>query len=162
MDFKRKKIRIGDVLLKAGVITEEQLQTALSRQKGSGRKLGETLIDEGFVSEEEIARALSEQLHMDIIDLQNVNIAEEILQLVPANVLRKNKAVPFEYAKDNVNVLRVAMEDPLDMFAMDDITIITNLQVEPVVATSRSIMLALDHYFGQEDTRALEQYTREK
>lgn len=54
------------------------------------------------------------------------------------------------------------MEDPLDMFAMDDITIITNLQVEPVVATSRSIMLALDHYFGQEDTRALEQYTREK
>ena len=162
MDFKRKKIRIGDVLLKAGVITEEQLQTALSRQKGSGRKLGETLIDEGFVSEEEIARALSEQLHMDIIDLQNVNIAEGILQLVPANVLRKNKAVPFEYAKDNVNVLRVAMEDPLDMFAMDDITIITNLQVEPVVATSRSIMLALDHYFGQEDTRALEQYTREK
>lgn len=162
MDFKRKKIRIGDVLLKAGVITEEQLQTALSRQKGSGRKLGETLIDEGLVSEEEIARALSEQLHMDIIDLQNVNIAEEILQLVPANVLRKNKAVPFEYAKDNVNVLRVAMEDPLDMFAMDDITIITNLQVEPVVATSRSIMLALDHYFGQEDTRALEQYTREK
>lgn len=162
MDFKRKKIRIGDVLLKAGVITEEQLQIALSRQKGSGRKLGETLIDEGFVSEEEIARALSEQLHMDIIDLQNVNIAEEILQLVPANVLRKNKAVPFEYAKDNVNVLRVAMEDPLDMFAMDDITIITNLQVEPVVATSRSIMLALDHYFGQEDTRALEQYTREK
>lgn len=162
MDFKRKKIRIGDVLLEAGVITEEQLQTALVRQRGSGRKLGETLIDEGFVSEEEIARALSEQLHMDIIDLQNVNISEDILRLVPANVLKKNKVVPFEYAKDNVNVLRVAMEDPLDMFAMDDITIITNLRVEPVVATSRSIMLALDRYFGQEDSKALEQYTREK
>lgn len=162
MDFKRKKIRIGDVLVETGIITEEQLQTALQRQKGSGRKIGETLVDEGFVTEEQIAHALSEQLHMDMIDLQNVNISQDILALVSPSVLKKNKVLPFEYAKDNANVLRVAMADPMDMFAMDDITIITNLQVEPVVSTPRSIMLALDNYYGQGDSEALEKYTKEK
>ena len=162
MDFKRKKIRIGDVLLETGIITEEQLQTALQLQKGTGRKLGETLVDEGFVSEDQIAHALSEQLHMDIIDLQNVNISQDILGLVSPTVLKKNKVIPFEYAKDNANVLRVAMADPMDMFAMDDITIITNLQVEPVISTNRSIMLALDRYYGQGDTEALEKYAQEK
>lgn len=162
MDFKRKKIRIGDVLVETGIITEEQLQTALQRQKGSGRKIGETLVDEGFVTEEQIAHALSEQLHMDMIDLQNVNISQDILGLVSPSVLKKNKVLPFEYAKDNANVLRVAMADPMDMFAMDDITIITNLQVEPVISTPRSIMLALDNYYGQGDSEALEKYTKEK
>lgn len=162
MDFKRKKIRIGDVLVETGIITEEQLQTALQRQKGSGRKIGETLVDEGFVTEEQIAHALSEQLHMDMIDLQNVNISQDILGLVSPSVLKKNKVLPFEYAKDNANVLRVAMADPMDMFAMDDITIITNLQVEPVISTPRSIMLALDNYYGHGDSEALEKYTKEK
>ena len=162
MDFKRKKIRIGDVLVETGIITEEQLQTALQRQKGSGRKIGETLVDEGFVTEEQIAHALSEQLHMDMIDLQNVNISQDILALVSPSVLKKNKVLPFEYAKDNANVLRVAMADPMDMFAMDDITIITNLQVEPVVSTPRSIMLALDNYYGQGDSAALENTPKKK
>ena len=162
MDFKRKKIRIGDVLVETGIITEEQLQTALQRQKGSGRKIGETLVDEGFVTEEQIAHALSEQLHMDMIDLQNVNISQDILGLVSPSVLKKNKVLPFEYSKADANVLRVAMADPMDMFAMDDITIITNLQVEPVISTPRSIMLALDNYYGQGDSEALEKYTKEK
>ncbi len=162
MSLKRKKLRIGDVLLEIGIITEDQLHIALQRQKGTGRKLGETLVDEGFVTEDQIAHALSEQLHMDIIDLQNVNISPDILALVTPSVLKKNKVVPFEYAKDNANVLRVAMADPMDMFAMDDITIITNLQVEPVISTPRSIMLALDRYFGHGDKEALEKYTKEK
>ena len=163
MAYKIKKIRIGEVLIEAGMLTEEQLQVALGRQRGSGRKIGETLVDEGFVSEDQIARALSDQLHIDIIDLQNVNISEDILQLVSVSILKKNKAIPFEYAKDNPNVLRVAMADPLDMFAMDDISIITNLQVEPVIATAGSIMLALDRYYGQGDmSEAIEQYTKEK
>ena len=162
MDFRRKKIRIGDVLVETGIITQEQLQIALQRQKGTGRKIGETLVDEGFVTEDQIAHALSEQLHMDMIDLQNVNISQDILSLVSPSVLKKNKVIPFEYAKDNANVLRVAMADPMDMFAMDDITIITNLQVEPVISTTRSIMLALDNYYGQGDSEALEKYTKEK
>lgn len=163
MDFNRKKIRLGDVLVNSGVITQEQLEEGLQRQKGSGRKLGETLVDEGFVTEEAIARALSSQLGYEMVDLQNVAISEEILKLVPGNVLERYKVLPFEYAPDNANVLHVAMADPMDMTAMDDITIITNLQVEPVVSTTRSIMLALDKYFGNvEVNSALEEYAREK
>lgn len=163
MDFNRKKLRLGDVLVNSGVITEEELKKGLERQKNSGRKLGETLVDEGFATEENIAKALSSQLHYDMIDLQNVSIEENVLSLVPASVLKKYKAIPFEYSPDNMNVLRVAMSDPMDMTAMDDINIITNLQVEPVVATMRSVMLALDRYYGQAEVNsALEEYTREK
>ncbi len=163
MDYKRKKVRLGDVLVQNGVITEEDLQRGLERQKGSGRKLGETLVDEGIATEENIARALSNQFHYDMVDLQNTEIPQEILDLVPANVLKKHRAIPFEYSPDNMNVLRVAMSDPMDIGAMDDINIITNLQVEPVVATMGSVMLALDNYYGQAEVNsALEEYTREK
>ena len=163
MDGMRKKLRLGDVLINGGVITQEQLDKALGLQKGSGRKLGEVLVDEGITTEEAIARALSSQLGIDMIEAQNVRISEEILKLIPVSVLKKNKVLPFEYAKDNPNVLRVAMADPMDMNAMDDISIIANLQVEAVAATNRSIMLALDKYYGQGDVNsALEAYTKEK
>lgn len=163
MDYKRKKMRLGDVLVQNGVITEEDLQRGLERQKGSGRKLGETLVDEGIATEENIARALSKQFHYDMVDLQNTEIPQEILDLVPANVLKKHRAIPFEYSPDNMNVLRVAMSDPMDIAAMDDINIITNLQVEPVVATMGGVMLAIDRYYGQAEVNsALEEYTREK
>ena len=163
MDNSRKKLRLGDVLVNSGVISEEQLQKGLELQKGSGRKLGETLVDEGLVSEENITNALSSQLNLDVIDLQNVTVSEDILSLVPANILKKYKILPFEYSAESMNILRVAMADPMDMTAMDDITIITNLQVEPVVSTTRSIMLALDKYYGQAEVdSALEEYTREK
>lgn len=163
MDFNRKKVRLGDLLVNSGVITQEMLEKGLALQKGSGRKLGETLVDEGITTEENIAKALSSQLHYDIVDLQTVTIEDEVLGLVPAAVLKKYKMIPFEYAADNMNVLRVAMSDPMDMTAMDDIGIITNLQVEPVVATTRSIMLAIDRYYGQAEVNsALEEYAKEK
>lgn len=163
MDFNRKKLRLGDVLVNSGIITAEDLQKGLELQKGSGRKLGETLVDEGLATEENIAKALSSQLHYDMVDLQNVEIQEDVLNLVPANVLKKYKMLPFEYSPDNMNVLRVAMSDPMDMAAMDDVSIITNLQVEPVVATTRSVMLAIDRYYGQAEVNsALEEYAKEK
>lgn len=163
MEYNRKKVRLGDVLVQNGVITEEDLQRGLERQKGSGRKLGETLVDEGITTEENIARALSNQFHYDMVDLSNIEIPQEIVELVPANVLKKHRAIPFEYSPDNMNVLRVAMADPMDIGAMDDINIITNLQVEPVVATTGSVMLAIDRYYGQAEVNsALEEYTREK
>ncbi len=163
MEYNRKKLRLGDVLVNNGVISAEDLQKGLELQKGSGRKLGETLVDEGLATEENIARALSNQFHYDMVDLQNVEIEQDVLSLVPASVLKKHKALPFEYSPDNMNVLRVAMSDPMDMAAMDDINIITNLQVEPVVATTGSVMLALDRYYGQAEVNsALEEYTREK
>lgn len=162
MDINRKKMRLGDVLVNSGVITIDDLEKGLEKQKGTGRKLGEVLVDEGIVTEENIARALSDQLHYDMVELQNVEIEEEILKLVPVNVLTKYKILPFEYSQDNL-MLRVAMADPMDMAALDDINIITNMQVEPVVTTTRSVMLAIDKYYGQAEVNsALEEYTREK
>ena len=158
MDFNRKKLRLGDVLVNSGVITAEQLQKGLELQKGSGRKLGETLVDEGITTEENIAKALSSQLGYEMVDLQDISIDEEILNLVPPNILKKHTMIPFEYSRTGMNVLRVAMSD-----AMDDINIITNLQVEPVVATPRDVMLALDRYYGQAEVNsALEEYVKEK
>lgn len=163
MDFNRKKLRLGDVLVNSGVITADQLQKGLELQKGSGRKLGETLVDEGITTEENIAKALSSQLGYEMVDLQDVSIDEEILNLVPPNILKKHKMIPFEYSRTGMNVLRVAMSDPMNMAAMDDINIITNLQVEPVVATPRDVMLALDRYYGQAEVNsALEEYVKEK
>ena len=162
MEINRKKLRLGDVLVNSGVITEGDLEKGLSRQKGTGRKLGEVLVDEGLVTEENIARALSSQLRYDMVELQNIEIDDEVLKLVPANVLKKYKVLPFEYSQDTM-MLRVAMADPMDMAALDDINIITNMQVEPVVATTGSVMLAIDRYYGQADMNsALEEYTREK
>lgn len=162
-DFGRKKIRLGDALVKDGAITEEQLLKALELQKGSGRKLGETLIDAGMVTEEAIAKVLSAQLGYENIDLQNIAVSQDILKLVSVSVLKKNKVLPIEYAPDNMNILKVAMADPLDMDAMDDISIITGCQVEPVVTTPRSVMLAIDRFYGQDEvTTALEEYTKER
>ena len=163
MEFTRKKLRIGDVLIKHGIINEDQLNQALEAQKGTKMKLGEALIEIGVVTDEQIAKALSEQLHLDIIDLANVVVPEDILKLVPQEVLLKHKILPFEYHKTNPNILRVAMSNPVDMYATDDVEIITNLQVEPVVATTKGIEIALDQYFGtKEVNEALDEYTKEK
>ena len=163
MDFGRKKLRLGDVLINSNVITQEQLEDGLASQKGTGKKLGEILVEKGYVNEDDIAKALSGQLGLQTIDLLNIQIENEVLNLVPLNVLKKNKVFPFEYAENNMNVLRVAMVDPMDMYAQDDISIITNCMIEPFVTTNRDIMMAIDKYYGQSEVNsALEAYAKEK
>ena len=159
----RKKIRIGDMLLDAGVITPEDLQRGLELQKKSGRKLGETLVEEGIVNDETLATLLAEQLGMEMVDVQSISIPENVLSLVPQHMLRSKKMLPYALDPNNMNVLLVAMADPMDFSAMDDISIITNLQVEPAIATQQSIMLALDRLYGGSDVdEALEQYAKER
>ncbi len=159
----RKKIRIGDMLVDAGVITQDDLQRGLELQKTSGRKLGETLVEEGIVDDEVLARLLAEQLGMEMVDIQSISIPEEVLNLVPQHMLRSKKMIPYAIDPNNMNVLLVAMADPMDFSAMDDISIITNLQVEPAIATQHSIMLALDRLYGGSDVdEALEQYAKER
>lgn len=163
MEFRKKKLRLGDALVLSGAITDAQLGKGLELQKGTGKKLGEILVDAGFLTEDNLVKTLSEQLGYDVVDLQNRLISEEVLNLVPLAVLKKYMVLPFEYAKQNPNVIRVAMANPLDFHAMDDISIVTNLQVEPVVATNRGILLAIDKYFGQEDVmNEIVQYAKEK
>ena len=85
MDF-RKKIRLGDLLVEAGSITQEQLMSALEKQKKTGMKLGVTLVDEGVITEDDIAEALGRQLGIEIVDLQNINVDKAVTQLVPVKI----------------------------------------------------------------------------
>ena len=163
MDFGRKKIRLGEILVNSRLITEDQLTIALGEHRKAGKKLGEYLIEQNVVSEDNLVTALSQQLGLDTVDLSNVTIDKSILDLIPIDVLKKNVIFPYGFREDNLNVLRVAMADPLDYNAQDDINLITNYQVEPVVASSRNIMMAIDKFFGQKEmSSALEAYAQEK
>lgn len=159
----RKKKRLGDMLIEAQVITEEQLMIALEKKKEMGKKLGETLVELEFATEKQIAEALSTQLEMELVSLDGVSIAEEVLQLVDASILRKNVMVPLRFMPGNMNEVEVAMADPMDMRGIDDFSIITNLQVVPVIATTRDIMMTLDRFFGDSEAmKAAQEYSKER
>lgn len=159
----RQKKRIGDMLLEEGIITKEQLEDALERNKIAKKKIGEMLVDLGYTTEEAIAKGLSTQMNIPVISLQGMKIDKEILNLADGNLLRKHVMIPFEYSAGNMNIIRVAMADPMDMRGMDDFSIITNLQVEPVIATPYEILLALDKYYGDSEAKkAAEQFARER
>lgn len=163
MEFYNKKKRLGDILIDAGVINEEQLANALEVQRETGLKLGETLIDLGFTTEEEIANALHRQLNYDFVVLSERRIDSEIIKLVSEDILRKHSVMPFEFKQGYPNVLRVAMSNPLDYLAIDDIAIITNFQIEPTVATTQDIASAIDKYYGNiEALKVAQRYTQER
>lgn len=163
MDFGRRKIRLGEILVNSRLITEEQLTIALGEHRKAGKKLGEYLIEQNVVTEDNLVLALSQQLGLDTVDLANVTVDKAILDMIPIDVLKKHVIFPYSFREDNLSVLRVAMSDPLDYNAQDDINLITNYQVEPVVASSRSIMMAIDKFFGQKEmSSALEAYAQEK
>lgn len=161
--YGNKKFRLGEALVLSNLITEEQLQQALEEQRGSGKKLGEVLADKNIVTEDLLAQVLSAQLGYPIVELQNIDIPPEVKGLVPTARLKEKKILPIEYAENNMNVLRVVMADPLDMDAMDDISIITGCQVEPLIATPRSILMAIDRLYGSsEAAAALDEYAKER
>ena len=157
MAIGRIKLRLGDALVRAHALTEEQLERALSMQKGTGKRLGEVLVEQGFTTEEKIADALSDQLGITHIDLETMGeIPQEILGYFKGEFLRKNRLLPFSYGDNDLSVIRVAMADPLDIRAIDDVEMITGLRVETYVATGRSILLALDKLFGSEEAKNVE------
>ena len=160
---KREKLRLGDMLVKQGILSEEQLQTALKLQKNAGRKIGEVLVEQGFITEELILRALQVQLGLEIVNLSGIEIPKEVLNLVGGDILRKYMVVPFEIDPYQANILHLAMADPMDMNAVDDISIITNMQVEPYIASNRDIQTTLDRYYGEIETlKAAKRYTQEQ
>jgi len=163
MKHDKKKMRLGDIVVKQGVITEQQLEVALAEQKNSKRRLGDVLIETGMTTESEIARAVHLQLGIEMVDLRGINIPQDVIRLVSGNVLRKYKVLPLGFDENDSNILIIAMADPLDMIAQDDISIITNYRIEPRVATSRDINAVLDKYFGSEEAMsAVQRYTKER
>ena len=163
MPIRREKKRLGDMLIDARVITDEQLGEALAKGRENGKKIGENLIEMGFTTEIEIAKALSSQLQIELVDVSSFSIPDDVLNLVSDSVLRKHVMIPYEFDKMNPNVVHIAMADPMDMLALDDFAIITNLQPEASVATPREIMLALDKYYGDSEAmKAAQEYAKER
>lgn len=157
------KIRLGDCLVQKGLITEEQLDTALQEQKNKGMKLGETLAELGYVSEDDIIDVLCDQLGIEYIDLRKIKIDEQVGKMLNEEFMRKNSLIPIGYDQLVPNVLRVAMADPMDIVAIDDISIITNLQVDPVLSTKAQINYQIDRMYGSAKAiAAAEQYRKER
>ena len=165
MDYSRRKLRLGDVLVNAGFLTNAKLEEVLPLQKESGKKLGEYLVEQGIVTEEKIAQALAEQMHLKTVRPQEEPVPEEItsMWMDNVNVLKKHVVFPYAFDENRPGIILVAMADPMDMYAMDDVAIISNCTVEPVVATTRDVMLAIEKFYGQQDLdEALQEYTKER
>jgi type IV pilus assembly protein PilB len=138
-------VRLGELLTKASLITQDQLKEALRVQKDTGGKLGETLIKLGFVSEEDITECLSQQFGVPSINLQHFEIDSGVIKLIPADVARKYNILPVNKTGATITI---AMADPTNVFAMDDIKFMTGYNVEPVVASELGIKAAIDNYYG--------------
>ncbi len=158
-----KKYRLGDLLVLRGVITETQLQEALDLQRKVKRWLGDCLIELGLVTDSDIADVLQVQLDIPRVDLRGLQIDQEIIGLIPGSVLRRHNVLPLGYSEASPNVLVLAMSNPLDMPAQDDISIITNCLIEPRIATIGEINSVLDNFFGKSEAMlAAEEYARQR
>lgn len=163
MLVRKGKKRIGDILVEEGILTEEQLEEALKAAKAENKKIGEAITDLGFATEQDIAEALSSQLGFDYVNLSTVHIPDNVLSLINESVLRKHLMIPYAFVPNTINQVKVAMVDPMDMSAIDDFSIVTNLLVVPSVATTRDILIALDRYYGDTETiKAAQEYARER
>ncbi|MDO4188186.1 MAG: ATPase, T2SS/T4P/T4SS family [Lachnospiraceae bacterium] len=157
-----KKVRIGDLLISQGLINEGQLNVALREQKIRNTKLGETLIAMGFISQEDFADVLSTQMGIGTVNLRQVGIDENAVKLVSEELMKKNVLIPFGFDEKNPNILKVAMADPMNFMAIDDVSIVTNMEVIPFFCPSVQISLQLDRLYGKKQAmRAAEQYQQE-
>src|SRR5581483_6851695 len=137
-------VRIGELLLKEKMITPEQLQQALGQQKSGGGKLGYNLVKMGFVKDEQITSLLSKQYGVPAINLAQFKIDPTIVKLVPTETARKYQIIPLSRSG---STLTIAMTDPTNVFAMDDIKFMTGYTVEPVVASEVAISEAIEKYY---------------
>ena len=151
----RKRVRLGDILVEYDYITQEQLEDALSQQKEKGKLLGEMLIELNYISEEDMMRALQTQLGLEFVDLRTYEIDEKAVSLVGEQLVRKYKLLPIAISKVTANVLIVAMSDPMNIFAMDDLSIVTGIQVVQVLEMPSHIDAMIDRYFGKQQAQAM-------
>jgi type IV pilus assembly protein PilB len=144
-------VKLGELLLKENMVTPQQLQEALNHQKMGGGKLGKAFVSLGFVKDEEITSLLSRQYGVPSINLDHFEVDPAIIKIIPAETARKYQVLPLSRSGA---VLTIAMADPTNVFAMDDIKFMTGYNVEPVVASESAIEDAIERYYGS--TRSLE------
>ena len=139
------KGRLGERLIKAGVISEEQLELALKEQKRTGEFLGELLQHLGFVTEEAISSVLADQAGVSQIDLANYLIDAEVLNLVPEDFARKYKLIPLSFED---NRLTIAMANSFDVFALDEVQKMTHTYVDALSATESDVLNAIEQHYA--------------
>ena len=147
-------VKIGEMLSKEGLITPQQLQEALTYQKQNGVKLGRALVSLGFVKDDEITGLLSRQYGVPSINLATFDIDPTVLKVLPGETCRKYQVIPISRAGA---VLSLAMSDPTNVFAMDDIKFMTGYNVDPVVASEIAIEEAINRFYGSVRSLTLRQ-----
>ena len=139
-----EKVRLGEILVKQGLLTDAQLKTALAEQKTSGRKLGRVVVDTGMVTEDQISEALAKQLAIPFINLKYYNSRPEVVRLLPEVQARRFRAIVLE---DRGVALLVGLTDPTDLFAYDEIARVTKREIELAVVNEKAVLAAIDRLY---------------
>ena len=145
-----KYTRLGDLLIDAGVINDDQLTKALAAQKETHQRLGETLISTGIITERQLIEALQVQLGIDYIDLSDMEIDPEMTKIVPKHIAKKNSIVPIRTRGDE---LYLAMADPLNFMAMEEARTVSRRRIVPMIATRTGIDHAISQLYGTEGAK---------
>jgi len=142
------KKRMGDILIKEDVINLDQLKTAIEQQKSSGKRLGETLLNLGYIDENQLVAYLSRQYGVPAVNLDQFEITPEILKIVPRDSAIKHKLIPINKYDGSIVV---AMSDPSNIFAIDDLKFATGQNIEVVVTSERAIKKSVEKYYGSQE-----------
>ena len=154
-----KYIRLGDLLVKSGTITQEQLNEALALQSGSGERLGTVLQRHGFITEKQLIDTLMDQLGVEFIDLNSFSIPPEMAQVLPKSVAKKYMVVPVRVTRADIHV---AMADPLNFVAVEEVRTVPRRRVIPLIATASSVERAVQNlYSNQGAMQAIEDMQRD-
>jgi type IV pilus assembly protein PilB len=140
--------RLGDLLMKEGLITKDQLDKALTEQRSSGMRLGYALVKLGFVQETEITKMLARQYRMPAVDLARFEVDPKIVKMIPGDIALKHLVLPL---KREGRTLTVAMADPTNMGVIDDLKFITRYDIFPVIAGEYTLRQALEKHYEQTD-----------
>jgi len=154
-----KYIRLGDLLVKSGTITQAQLDEALRLQENSEERLGTVLQKQGFITEKQLIDTLMSQLGVEFIDLNGYNIPSEMAQVLPKNIAKKHGVVPVRVTRSDVYL---AMADPLNFVAIEEVRSVTRRRVIPLIATGAAVDRAVQNlYSNQGAMRAIEDMQRD-
>src|SRR6476469_11078890 len=145
--------RIGDLLMREGLITRDALDRALQEQKTTGMRVGYNLVKLGYINEVELTRMLARQFRMPAVDLTNFEVDARIAKLIPAELAPRHLVLPL---KREGRTLTVAMADPSDLGVIDDLKFITRYDIFPVIAGEYTLRNAVDKYYGENTDDALQ------
>ena len=153
------KSKLGQILLDEGKVTLSDLESAIAIQKSEGKKMSQVLVEKEIVSEESMVDAISKEIGVEKIDLAEVKIDKKVLKLVSQNLCKKYNLIPFEIDGKKI---KVALADPLNIFAIDDVRIVTGMKVETYIATKTQINKCIEvNYSKQQLNKAAEDLLKE-